>query len=314
MRRKSLCAVLAAVMLLALLPAMLFAGGSGEKGKKITIGMPLYNQQHEFWQNIYNTAKSYAAEKGITLIAVDSNYDAAKQVSIMEDMLTKKVDALILGAVDPSGVLPTVDEYVKAGIPVVAVDNPLERGVVTFVGIDNKQGGVMGGEWAGRYIKDKLGGKANIALIDYPIEQACIDRADGFLEGVKKYAPDVQVVSRLDGSAVRDKAMTVMEDIIQAHPEVNVVFGINDDSALGALAAMEAAGKTKDNELIVGFDGTVDAREAIKRGSILKADVMQDPVAFAKAAIDAALKALKGEKLPANTITATKVLDASNVK
>ena len=105
-----------------------------------------------------------------------------------------------------------------------------------------------------------------------------------------------------------------MEDILQSHPEVNVVFGINDDSALGALAAMEAAGKTKNGELIVGFDGTPDAREAIKRGSILKADVMQDPVAFAKASIDAALKALKGEKLPANTITATKVLDASSVQ
>ncbi len=115
------------------------------EGKKITIGIPLYNQQHEFWQNIYNTAKSYCAEKGITLIAVDSNYDPAKQVSIMEDMLTKKVDALILGAVDPQGVLPTVDEFVKAKIPVVAVDNPLDRGAVTFVGIDNYSGGEMGG-------------------------------------------------------------------------------------------------------------------------------------------------------------------------
>ncbi len=75
---------------------------------------------------------------------------------------------------------------------------------------------------------------------------------------MKSHAPDVKLVSRLDGFAVRDKAMAVMEDILQAHPEVNVVFGINDDSALGALAAMEAAGKTKNNELIVGFDGTAD--------------------------------------------------------
>jgi ribose transport system substrate-binding protein len=302
---------LVVLVLVALLPVLLFAGGAKEK--KITIGIPLYNQQHEFWQNIYNTAKSYCAEKGINLIAVDSNYDPAKQVSIMEDMLTKKVDALILGAVDPQGVLPTVDEFVKAKIPVVAVDNPLDRGVVTFVGIDNYTGGKMGGLWAGKYIKEKLGGRANIAVIEYPEEQACIDRANGFLDGVKVDVPDAKLVARLPGHAVRDKAMAVMEDILQAHPEVNVVFGINDDTSLGALAAMEAAGKTKNNELIVGFDGTADGKAAIKRGSILRADVAQDGNAFARAAIDAALKALKGEKLPPQTLTEVKVLDATNL-
>ena len=299
------------IAVLVLVPALLFSAGAKEK--KITIGIPLYNQQHEFWQNIYKTAQAVAAEKGINLLAVDSNYDPAKQVAIMEDMLTKKVDALILGAVDPQGVLPTVAEFNKAKIPVVAVDNPLEKGTVTFVGIDNYAGGKMGGQWAGKYIKEKLGGKANIGILDYPEEQACIDRANGFLDGVKEFAPDVKVVARLEGFAVRDKAMTVMEDIIQAHPEVNVVFGINDDSALGALAAMEAAGKTKNNELIVGFDGTADAKAAIKRGSILKADVAQDGAAFARAAIDAALKAIKGEKLPPQIITDTKVLDATNL-
>ena len=299
------------IAVLVLVPALLFSAGAKEK--KITIGIPLYNQQHEFWQNIYKTAQAVAAEKGINLLAVDSNYDPAKQVAIMEDMLTKKVDALILGAVDPQGVLPTVAEFNKAKIPVVAVDNPLEKGTVTFVGIDNYAGGKMGGQWAGKYIKEKLGGKANIGILDYPEEQACIDRANGFLDGVKEFAPDVKVVARLEGFAVRDKAMTVMEDIIQAHPEVNVVFGINDDSALGALAAMEAAGKTKNNELIVGFDGTADAKAAIKRGSILKADVAQDGAAFARAAIDAALKAIKGETLPPTIITDTKVIDATNL-
>lgn len=308
MKKRILFALIAALVLV---PALLFSAGAKEK--KLTIGIPLYNQQHEFWQNIYKTAQAVAAEKGINLLAVDSNYDPAKQVAIMEDMLTKKVDALILGAVDPQGVLPTVAEFNKAKIPVVAVDNPLEKGTVTFVGIDNYAGGKMGGRWAGKYIKEKLGGKANIGILDYPEEQACIDRANGFLDGVKEFAPDVKVVARLEGFAVRDKAMAVMEDIIQAHPEVNVVFGINDDSALGALAAMEAAGKTKNNELIVGFDGTADAKAAIKRGSILKADVAQDGAAFARAAIDAALKAIKGETLPPQIITDTKVLDATNL-
>jgi len=309
MKKASLFLAILAAALLTVPP--LFAGGAKEK--KVTIGIPLYNQQHEFWQNIYKTAQAVAAEKGISLLAVDSNYDPAKQVSIMEDMLAKKVDALILGAVDPAGVLPTVAQFNAAKIPVVAVDNPLEKGTVTFVGIDNYAGGKMGGRWAGKYIKSKLGGKANIGILDYPEEQACIDRANGFLDGVKEFSPDVKVVARLEGFAVRDKAMAVMEDIIQAHPEVNVVFGINDDSALGALAAMEAAGKTKSGELIVGFDGTADAKAAIKRGSILMADVAQDGNAFARAAIDAALKAIKGETLPPQIITETKVLDASNL-
>jgi ribose transport system substrate-binding protein len=308
MKKRVLCAVL---ITLVLMPALVFAGGTKEK--KITIGIPLYNQQHEFWQNIYKTAQAVAAEKGIALLAVDSNYDPAKQVTIMEDMLAKKVDALILGAVDPAGVLPTVEQFNKAKIPVIAVDNPLEKGTVTFVGIDNYAGGKMGGRWAGKYIKEKLGGKANIGILEYPEEQACIDRANGFLDGVKEFVPDVKVVARLEGFAVRDKAMSVMEDIIQSHPEVNVVFGINDDSALGALAAMEAAGKTKSGELIVGFDGTADGKAAIKRGSILRADVAQDGSAFARAAIDAALKAIKGETLPPQIITETKVLDATNL-
>ena len=189
------------IAVLVLVPALLFAAGAKEK--KVTIGIPLYNQQHEFWQNIYKTAQAVAAEKGINLIAVDSNYDPARQVAIMEDMLTKKVDALILGAVDPEGVLPTVLEFNKAKIPVVAVDNPLARGTVTFVGIDNYAGGKMGGQWAGKYIKEKLGGKANIGILDYPEEQACIDRANGFLDGVKQFAPGIKVVARLEGFAVR---------------------------------------------------------------------------------------------------------------
>ncbi len=300
------------VVISTLIPALLFGGS--EKEKQVTIGMPIYNQQHEFWQVIYKTSKEYCAEKGVKFIAVDSNYDAVKQVAIMEDMLAKKVDAIILGAVDPKGVLPTVDEYTKAGIPVIAIDNPLDRGAATFVGIDNYAAGKLGGLWAGDYINEKLGGEANIAIIDYAMEQATIDRSDGFTEGVMEKAPNAKVVARLEGHAVRDKAMAVMEDIIQAHPEVNVVFGINDDSALGALAAMEAAGKTKSNELVVGFDNTTDAREAIKRGSILQADVSQDPVAFAKAAIDAALKAINGETLPPQTLTKTYVVTADNVQ
>ena len=164
-----------------------------------------------------------------------------------------------------------------------------------------------------KYIKEKLGGEAVIAILDYKMEQATIDRSDGFIDGVMEIAPNAKVVARLEAHAVRDKAMAVMEDIIQAHPDVNVIFGINDDSALGALAAMESAGLTNDNQLIVGFDGTGDAKEAIKNGSILQADVAQDPVAFAKAAVDAALKAINGESLPAQIITDTKVLDASNL-
>jgi ribose transport system substrate-binding protein len=136
------------------------------------------------------------------------------------------------------------------------------------------------------------------------------DRTRGFDEALKAY-PGVRVVGRPSASGQRAKAMTVAEDMLQAHRGLKGVFGINDDSALGALSVLEAA-KRRD-VVIVGFDATAEAQAAIKRGSALKADVMQHPSDIGRIAIETIADSLAGKPVPKLVAVPVSVVTAASL-
>ena len=259
----------------------------------VKLGVPVYKMEHQFYIDLMGAVEDECKKENVTLISDDSGYDAVKQISLIENMVTQGVDAMIISAIDPAGIVPTVQEAQSKGIKIIVEANELfdDNGEFVgdcFVGINNYDAALLAGQEAGKAWKEQHPDvKANIAVISYPIEEACIQRENGFVDGFKEQVPDAEVVASQNGEAVRDKAMSVMENILTAHPEVNVAFGINDDSALGAYAAMQSRGITSD-AMVVGFDGTDDAVAAIKEGGIYFGDVVQDGDAIGRGCVQAA--------------------------
>jgi ribose transport system substrate-binding protein len=240
---------------------------------KMTIGVSLLTRTHPFYQDLEAGLSEAAKEYGYELLVNAGEFDVAKQKDQIQDFIVRKVNAIIVSPCDSKSIGTAIKAANDAGIPVFTADIAcLAEGVkiVCHVASDN----VAGGKLAAEAIIAALGGNGKVAIIDHPEVESVIQRVKGFEEGLAA-APGIQVVAKLSGHGVKDQAFRTAEDILQGHPDLNAIFGINDDSALGALAAVEKAGKSG-KVIIIGFDAVPEAREAIKAGKIY-ADVIQKP-------------------------------------
>lgn len=236
-----------------------------------TIGVSLLTRAHVFYKDLEEGLRTEAAKHGYELIVSAGEFDLGKQSSQIEDFITRKVDAIIVCPVDSRGVGPGIRKANEAKIPVFTADIAAQEGdVVCHVASDN----VAGGRLAGEFLAKALSGKGNVAIIGQPTVTSVLDRTQGFKEAIAKY-PGMKIVAEVNGEGVRDRALQVTTDILQAHPDLDGIFGINDDSALGALDAVRQFKRT--NVSIVGYDATPPAVDAITKGTPLKADVIQYP-------------------------------------
>lgn len=240
------------------------------KAEKV-IGVSLQTRGHVFYRDLETGLVNEAKKNNYELIITAGEFDLGKQMGQIEDFIARKVDAIVLCPTDSRGIGPGIKKANEAGIPVFTADIASQEGdVVCHIASDN----VAGGRLAGEYLAKALNGKGTIAIINQPTVTSVLDRVQGFMEVIRKH-PGISVVSDVNGQGVRDKAMQAAADILQAHPRLNGVFGINDDSALGAL---DAAQQFQRNDLIiVGYDATPPAADAIRKGTMLKADVVQFP-------------------------------------
>ena len=214
---------------------------------------------------------SAAARNNYELIITTAEFDLGRQSGQIEDFVARRVDAIIVSPADSRGVGPAIAKANQARIPVFTADIASQEGeVVCHVASDNIAGGRLAGEYLARILK----GKGNIAIIDQPTLTSVLDRVQGFKNAVAQY-PNLRIVADVNGEGVRDKAMQVASDIFQAHPDLIGIFGINDDSALGALDAVQQFNRSGIS--IVGYDATPPAVDAILRNTALKADVIQYP-------------------------------------
>lgn len=257
------------------------------------VGVSLLTQTHAFYKDLEDALRKEAAVKNMDLVVVACEMDPAKQASQFEDFVTQHVDAIIAAPCDSSAVVPYIAKAADANIPVFTTDIAARGGrVVSHIASDN----IEGGRLAARALAARIGNKGDVIIIDHPEVASVQDRTRGFDEELAAH-PEVKVVQRPSASGQRAKAMSAMEDMLQAHRGLKGVFGINDDSALGALAVLEAAKRS--DVVIVGFDATSEAQQAIKRGSALVADVMQHPDEIGKTTIDVVAKHLAGEPVQA---------------
>jgi ribose transport system substrate-binding protein len=255
------------------------AAGGGK-----VIGVSIQNREAQFYQDMEAGMKAAAAKYGYTVNVVDASRDNAKQQSQVEDFISQKVAAIVLTPYDSQAIGSAIVEANNAKIPVFTADiaNASKDGVVVSHIASNN---VQGGGQAGKLMCAAMPGKAgDIAIIDEPEVTSVQDRVKGFKAALAN-CPGVKIVADINGGGERAKASSVMEDVLQSHKSLKGVFGINDDSALGAAKAIEAAG-LKGRIVVIGYDATPEAQTAIKGGSMY-GDAIQHPDQIGSKTIDA---------------------------
>lgn len=265
-----------------------------KSGTSMTVGVSLLTRTHPFYQDLEAGLQEAANANGYELIVTTGEFDVARQKDQLQDFIVRGVNAIIVSPCDSRSIGTSIKAANDAGIPVFTADIAClaeDAKVVTHVASDN----VAGGRLAAQAIIEAINGAGEVAIIDHPEVESVIQRVAGFEEHIAT-APDIKVVAKLSGRGVKDQAFRVAEDILQAHPHLKAIFGINDDTILGALAAIEKAGKFNEIKL-VGFDAVPEARAAIAEGRIY-ADVIQKPRDIGQKTIEAVKMYMSGNAVP----------------
>jgi ribose transport system substrate-binding protein len=275
-------------------PGTTDAGAAATGGQ--VIGVSIQNREAQFYQDMESGMKSEAAKYGYTVTVVDASRDNSKQQSQVEDFISQKVAAIVLTPYDSQAIGSAIVEANTANIPVFTADiaNASSKGkVVAHIASDNVQGGGQAGKLMCAAV-GKAGG--SVAIIDEPEVTSVQDRVKGFKAALAA-CPTVKIVADIDGGGERAKASSSMDDILQAHKDLKGVFGINDDSALGAARSIDAAGMTG-KVAVIGYDATPEAQTAIKNGSMY-GDAIQHPDQIGSKTIDAIHDFFAGKTPPA---------------
>ena len=291
--KKIIALILSLAMMLSLTACRIEIDGEGTSAKQTkasgTVGLSVSTQNNPFFVTLVEGAEKAAKEAGVDLIVVDAGDDATKQVSDIEDLISKNVSVLIVNPVDSDAVTGAVQVAVDSGVKVISVDR-----VVNNVDIDCQiaSDNVAGAEMATQYIVDTLGEGVQVAeLQGVSGGSAAIDRGTGFhnIADAK-----LDVVASQTANFDRTEGMSVMENMLQADGSIQAVFAANDEMALGAVEAITGAGK---DILVVGFDATDDAVAAIKEGR-MAATIAQQPALIGSTAVEQAMILIGGEAIP----------------
>lgn len=281
-------------------------GVNGENAEK-TKGIIAYTPQtlsNPFFSVIGDHIRAEAEKNGYEILIVDPDYDVKKQSDQIDDFIAKNVTAIVLVPCDRLSVGPAVQAANKAGIPVFTVDAKCAADGVKIeghVGTDNFQGG----ELAGKAMIDALGEKGGkVLILDLKRAHSCVLRVDGFKKVINAHNKEaegkIEIVSELDGNGDRTKGYQSTADALQAHEDLDAIFAINDPSALGAYTAVKEANREAKIK-IIGFDGQLDGKQAIKDGKIY-ADPIQHPDKMGKQIVQLVVKYQAGESFEPETL------------
>jgi ribose transport system substrate-binding protein len=296
--KKGLVFLLVSMMIFSMIAGCQPKEAPESEGNKV--GLIISTLNNPFFVTLKDGAQAKADELGYDLVVLDSQNDPAKELANMEDILTQGVNVILINPTDSDAVGNAIKMANDEGIPVVTLDRGASDGdVVTHIASDN----VAGGEMAGEYIVGLLGGKGKVVELEgIAGTSAARDRGKGFNEAIGK--TEIEVVAKQVADFDRTKGLSVMENILQAQPEIDAVFAHNDEMALGALKAIESAGK---RIIVVGFDATDDAVIAVENAE-MAATVAQQPGLIGELGVDAASKIIAGETLEAYIPVALKLI------
>lgn len=279
---------------------------SGDSNAKIKIGYVPSTMNNPFWQAILDGVNAEVEGKSVSVQSVDPQADQSKMNDMVGDLIASGVDAIILGPYDTTGVQPALQAAADANIPVINIDTPVDDLdlVKTVVASDNPKAG----ELVAEDMMKKIDKGSEIAVINCPAGQACIQRLEGFKEKAGDY---FNIVQELDGKGELATSLTLAEDILQSNPNVKAILGINDPMALGAVQALAAHPEMSD-VLVYGVDGSPDGKQAIKDGTMTGTGA-QSPDEIGHKAAKAALDVIDGKEIEKNIVVDTFLITKDNV-
>lgn len=320
---------LMATLLTMILTASVFLSGCGEpktenssepkkteetnetsEGKKdgYVIGLSMNTQTNPFFVDVKDGVQKAADEHGIELHVTDAQNDPTIQMKDIENLITKKPDAIIIDPCDSDAIVASVEACNAAGIPVFTMDRESKGGeVIAHIGYD----AIKSGKIAGQYLADTLGGKGKIVELQGIMgTNVAQDRSAGFNEIISAN-PDMKIVATQVADFDRAKAMSVMENILQANKEIDGLYAANDEMLLGALEAIEAAGRSK--EIVkIGCDAIDDTIEALKAGRV-EATIAEPPFFLGKAILNTAFDYINGKSVEKYVILDNSLVTQENV-
>jgi ABC-type sugar transport system, periplasmic component len=263
---------------------------AGSDSENYTIGCTVYYMT-EFVTLMVEGMKERADELGIDLVMLDAGQDAQNQITQIENLIAQQVDAIVVAAVDSDAILPAIEMCEEAGIPLIGLnmlfntDEPYH-----YVGPDD----VLAGELSMRYAIEAFGGEGNVVILEGPIGQSAqIQRLEGNQNVLKEYEGKVNVLAQQTANWSREEALTLVENWLETFSgEIDAIVAHNDEMALGAIQALEAAGLT-DEIVVTGVDAILDGCTAVKAGTLL-GTVYQDAILEGSDAIQKAYDVLEG--------------------
>ncbi len=279
------------------------ASADSEKpGSKGFIGATCLTLSNPFFKTIQDAMEDEAAKHGYSVQYLSGDFDVAKQRNQVKDFIVRDAAAIAINPCDSKAIGAAIQEANTAGIPVFTFDikcqDPAAE-VVSHIGTNNFQGGQLAAQAMIEVLGPETGGQ--VLVLDFRAVESCIERVRGFKDVIEKHNaahPEgkIDIVAELPGDGQKDKGMKATEDALQAHPGIGGIFAINDPSGLGAVAALERAGK-QDEITVIAFDGQLEGKQAIKEGKIY-ADPIQFPEKIGRQTVQAIIDHLNGNPVP----------------
>lgn len=274
-------------------------------------GYTSMTQNNPFFITIEENIREQVESNGDKLITTDPAMDVALQINQIEDMITQGIDAIYLNPVDWEGIRPALEMLEDAGIPIINYDTEVAdmEFVTSYVGSDNYNAGYV----VGLDLIEKLPDGGKVIVLDSPQMNSIRSRVEGFLDAIKD--SNIEVIAQQDARGDLQTAMTVTEDLLVANPDVDAIFGGNDPTALGALAAAMAQGFTGENgPMIYGVDGSPDLKQELaSNNTLIEGTGAQSPVNIALTSVEVAYKILNGEEFEKNIPVETFLISADNI-
>jgi len=273
----------------------------------LKIGMTFQELNNPYFVTMQKALNDAAASIGAEVVVTDAHHDVSKQVSDVEDMLQKKIDILLVNPTDSTGIQSAVIAAKKAGVVVVAVDANANGPVDSFVGSKNYDAGEIACEYLGK----SLGESGEVAILDGIPVVPILERVRGCKAALAKF-PNIKLVDTQNGKQERATALSVTENMIQAHPNLKGVFSVNDGGSMGALSAIDASGK---DIKLTSVDGAPEAIAAIQKpNSKFVETSAQFPADQVRIALGIALAKKWGANVPKTIPVDVKMIDKTNAK
>ncbi len=290
------------------------SGSQNETNTKISMAFTVQDLTNPVWGATAENLKTVCANNNVNLTVVDCSGNSANQITQMENFIQKGLDVIAIHPAEINALAPIMQKARDIGIKVFCWDEDTDNADVSWL-IDNFEFGRAIGTEAGKWINEKLGGKTDVAIIEYSVYPNLIKRADGIVAGINEISPNARIAVR-DSAINATEGMPLAESFLQSNPNIKVIACIGDGGAIGANEAVKAAGKATQDFGIFAADATDEACDKIsKSDEPFRASVsLGNPKQLAEQVFNICMSLVNNQHIDSKIYRQFKVVNEENVQ